>query len=319
MSLATELQKNAQTAPPESGSTLAHDDRVTGSSLTSGGDRGLGRLRRLTSAIGDSRIGIVEVIAIIVLGLAALAALWPTLLTSVDPLTGNPADRLLPPGAEHLFGTDHLGRDVFARTVHGSAQTLSASLAAVAIGVGVGVVLGLLSGFFSGVVDAIFMRTVDVLQAVPGLLLSMAVITALGFGTLNVAVAVGVAAVPSFARLTRAEVIRWRSTEFVRAARADGLSAASVLARHILPQVRGPIGALLALEFGSAVLAVSALSFLGFGAPPPQPEWGLLVSEGRDFLAAAWWMTTFPGLVVAAVVLAANRLSHAVNSEREFR
>ncbi|MGO2862478.1 MAG: ABC transporter permease, partial [Brevibacterium sp.] len=113
--------------------------------------------------------------------------------------------------------------------------------------------------------------------------------------------------------------IRWRASEFVRAARADGLSTPSVLARHILPQVRGSIGALVALEFGSAVLAVSALSFLGFGAPPPQPEWGLLVSEGRDFLAAAWWMTTFPGLVVAAVVLAANRLAHVLNSEKEFR
>ncbi|WP_434591973.1 ABC transporter permease [Brevibacterium sp. 1718] len=312
MSLVTELQKNDQIAPTGPGADRPHEDRVPGGGTP-------GRLRRLTSAVGSTRIGIVEVIAIIVLGLAALAAVWPTLLTSVDPLTGNPTDRLLAPSAEHVFGTDQLGRDVFARTIHGSAQTLSASLAAVLIGVGAGVLIGLLSGFFTGVLDAVFMRTVDVLQAVPGLLLSMAVITALGFGTLNVAVAVGVAAVPSFARLTRAEVIRWRSTEFVRAARADGLSAASVLARHILPQVRGPIGALLALEFGSAVLAVSALSFLGFGAPPPQPEWGLLVSEGRDFLAAAWWMTTFPGLVVAAVVLAANRLSHAVNSEKEFR
>ncbi|GGC43407.1 ABC transporter permease [Brevibacterium sediminis] len=312
MSLVTELQKNDQIAPTGPGADRPHEDRVPGGGTP-------GRLRRLTSAVGSTRIGIVEVIAIIVLGLAALAAVWPTLLTSVDPLTGNPTDRLLAPSAEHVFGTDQLGRDVFARTIHGSAQTLSASLAAVLIGVGAGVLIGLLAGFFTGVLDAIFMRTVDVLQAVPGLLLSMAVITALGFGTLNVAVAVGVAAVPSFARLTRAEVIRWRSTEFVRAARADGLSAASVLARHILPQVRGPIGALLALEFGSAVLAVSALSFLGFGAPPPQPEWGLLVSEGRDFLAAAWWMTTFPGLVVAAVVLAANRLSHAVNSEKEFR
>jgi peptide/nickel transport system permease protein len=308
MSLAVELQKTNQTK------TAAGTEGTEATGVTE-----VGTLRRLSSAVAGTRLGVIEIIAIIVLGLAALAALWPGLLSSVDPLTGNPADRLLPPSAEHVFGTDHLGRDVISRTIHGSAQTLSASLAAVAIGVGAGVLLGLLSGFFTGVVDAIFMRTVDVLQAVPGLLLSMAVITALGFGTLNVAVAVGVAAVPSFARLTRAEVIRWRSTEFVRAARADGLSTVDVLARHILPQVRGPIGALVALEFGSAVLAVSALSFLGFGAPPPAPEWGLLVSEGRDFLAAAWWMTTFPGLVIAAVVLAANRLSHAVNSEKGFR
>lgn len=280
--------------------------------------RSLGRTIGALSGRLTGRWGAIDLLALAVLLLAALAALAPTLLTGVDPLTGDPAVRLLPPSLEHIFGTDHLGRDVLARTVHGSAQTLSASLAAVAIGVGAGVALGLLAGFFAGLVDPVLMRIVDVLQAVPGLLLSMAVITALGFGTLNVALAVGVAAIPSFARLTRGEVMRWRSTEFVRAARADGLGWTAVLLRHIVPHVRGPIIALLALEFGSAVLAVSALSFLGFGAPPPQPEWGLLVSEGRDFLASAWWMTTLPGLVVAAVVLAANRLSHALDSEREF-
>ena len=324
MSLAFELQKNSRTAAAER-EAATDGDPATGPSAPLGPDATAsgqssdvapGKARR---GLRIGRLGIVEIIALIVLGLAVLAAFWPSLLTGVDPLTGDPANRLLPPSLEHIFGTDHLGRDVYARTVHGSAQTLSASLAAVLIGVVSGVLVGLISGFFTGVVDAIFMRIIDVLQAVPGLLLSMAVITALGFGTLNVALAVGVAAIPSFARLTRAEVIRWRASEFVRAARADGLSTPSVLARHILPQVRGSIGALVALEFGSAVLAVSALSFLGFGAPPPQPEWGLLVSEGRDFLAAAWWMTTFPGLVVAAVVLAANRLAHVLNSEKEFR
>ncbi|MGO2034875.1 MAG: ABC transporter permease [Brevibacterium sp.] len=324
MSLAFELQKNSRTAAAER-EAATDGDLTTGPSAPlgpdttasgQGSDVATGKVRR---GLYLGRLGIVEIIALIVLGLAVLAAFWPSLLTGVDPLTGDPANRLLAPSLEHIFGTDHLGRDVYARTVHGSAQTLSASLAAVLIGVVSGVLVGLISGFFTGVVDAIFMRIIDVLQAVPGLLLSMAVITALGFGTLNVALAVGVAAIPSFARLTRAEVIRWRASEFVRAARADGLSTPSVLARHILPQVRGSIGALVALEFGSAVLAVSALSFLGFGAPPPQPEWGLLVSEGRDFLAAAWWMTTFPGLVVAAVVLAANRLAHVLNSEKEFR
>ncbi|MBM6589628.1 ABC transporter permease [Brevibacterium sp. RIT 803] len=318
MSLAMELQKNGQAE------TFGEDVRTEGIGASTpdqkgGNDRQGGNRARGLLRIRGGRLGIIEILALAALALAVLAAFWPTLLTGVDPLTGDPVNRLLPPSLDHIFGTDHLGRDVFSRTVHGSAQTLSASLAAVAIGVISGVVIGLIAGFFTGVLDAIFMRIVDVLQAIPGLLLSMAVITALGFGTINVALAVGVAAIPSFARLTRAEVIRWRSAEFVRAARADGLSTLSVLARHILPQVRGPIGALVALEFGSAVLAVSALSFLGFGAPPPQPEWGLLVSEGRDFLAAAWWMTTFPGLVVAAVVLAANRISHVVNSEKEFR
>lgn len=322
MSLAFELQKNSHAQADLSAASAGErldGSGSTGADSTPGAPTAAPAPEKTRRGLRLGRLGLVDIIAVLVLALAVLAATWPSLLTGVDPLTGDPANRLLPPGLEHIFGTDHLGRDVYARTVHGSAQTLSASLAAVLIGVASGVLIGLIAGFFTGVVDAIFMRIIDVLQAVPGLLLSMAVITALGFGTLNVALAVGVAAIPSFARLTRAEVIRWRASEFVRAARADGLSTPSVLARHILPQVRGSIGALVALEFGSAVLAVSALSFLGFGAPPPQPEWGLLVSEGRDFLAAAWWMTTFPGLVVAAVVLAANRLAHVLNSEKEFR
>lgn len=316
MSLALELQKNGRKKTGELGPASA----PTPVGPRRGGRTRLGAfLRGIRLGGGSSRIGIIEILAIVVLGLAVLAAFWPSLLTATDPLTGDPANRLLPPSPEHIFGTDHLGRDVYARTVYGSAQTLSASLTAIVFGVVAGVLIGLIAGFFIGVIDAVFMRIVDVLQAVPGLLLSMAVITALGFGTINVAFAVGVAVIPSFARLTRAEVIRWRSTEFVRAAGADGLSTPAVLAKHVLPHVAGPVGSLMALEFGSAILAVSALSFLGFGAPPPQPEWGLLVSEGRDYLAAAWWMTTFPGLVVAAVVLAANRISHAVNSEKEFR
>jgi peptide/nickel transport system permease protein len=165
----------------------------------------------------------------------------------------------------------------------------------------------------------VVMRVVDVLLAVPAILLSLALVTALGFGTTHVAIAVGVSRIADFARLMRSEVLRVRSGVYVEAARVSGVRASGVLARHVLPNAFGPVLVLATLSFGTAVLEVSALSFLGFGAVPPTPEWGALVAGGRNFLAGAWWITTFPGLTIAAVVLSANRISRALETETEPR
>jgi len=259
------------------------------------------------------------VLAIAILLTALGWALWPGLFSHADPLLGVPTQALQAPGAQHWFGTDQLGRDLYSRTVYGAGLSLRATLLAVLIALVSGMVLGVLSGFFGGWLDAGLMRVVEVLMAVPALLLAMAVITVLGFGTLNIALAVGLSAVASFARLVRGEVLRWRVSTFVEAASACGVRPWTVIARHILPPVAGPVLALAALEFGSAVLAVSALSFLGFGAPPPQPEWGLLVSEGRNYMVTAWWYTGLPGLVVAAVVIAANQLARALQAQQGVR
>ncbi|MYW06055.1 ABC transporter permease [Streptomyces sp. SID3343] len=248
--------------------------------------------------------------------LVLLAAAVPSLFTSEDPLTGTPRDKLQGPGAQHLFGTDQLGRDVFARVVYGSSLSLRATFVAVAVALVVGGALGLLSGFFGGWLDDVVMRVVDVLQAIPRLLLSLALVTALGFGTTKIAIAVGIASVAGFARVMRAEVLRVRSSVYVEAARASGVRPGGIVARHVLPNASGPVLVMAALEFGVAILSVSALSFLGFGAPPPTPEWGVLVSDGRNFVATAWWLTTFPGLVIAATVLSANRISRALDGER---
>lgn len=186
---------------------------------------------------------------------------------------------------------------------------------AVLVALVAGSVLGLLAGFRGGALDSAIMRCVDVLLAIPSILLSLALVTALGFGTTNVAIAVGVANLAQFARLMRAEVLRVRTGVFVEAARAGGVRWTGVLGRHVLPNALGPVLALATLTFGTAVLEVSALSFLGYGATPPTPEWGSLVAGGRGFLATAWWMTTFPGLTVAAVVLSANRLSRAIEGD----
>ncbi|WP_082516324.1 ABC transporter permease [Cellulomonas sp. Leaf395] len=239
-------------------------------------------------------------------------ALVPELFTAADPLVGVPADKLSPPSAEHWFGTDNLGRDLYARTVHGTGLSLQAALLALGLGLVAGAVMGLVAGYFGGVVDSVLMRTTDVLLAIPGLLLSLAVVTALGFGTLKVAIAVGVAEVATFARVMRAEVLRVRTTTYVEAAVLAGARRSAVLARHVLPNAAAPILVLATVQLGVIVLAVSSLSFLGFGAVPPTPEWGSLVAEGRNYLSVAWWFTTLPGLVIAALVLAANRLGRVL-------
>src|SRR5690606_5149507 len=176
------------------------------------------------------------------------------------PINGVPAERLRGPSAEHWFGTDHLGRDVYARVVHGSSLTLRATLVAVLVGLVTGSLLGLLAGYVGGWVDDVISRVVDVMLAIPGLVLSLAIVTALGFGTINVAIAIGVANVAGFARVMRAEVLRISSFGYVEAGRASGSTWWSVLLRHVLPNAAGPVLSLSALEFGTAILAVSSLS-----------------------------------------------------------
>ncbi|WP_019663214.1 ABC transporter permease [Rhodococcoides fascians] len=266
------------------------------------------RRRRVRSLVKNIWLAL----SVVVLVLAVGFALFPSLFASGDPLKGTPADKLQGPSAAHWFGTDNIGRDLYTRVVHGAGLSLTATLFAVAIALVAGSLIGLLAGAVGGVVDAILMRIVDVLLSIPALLLSLALVTALGFGTRNVAIAVGVSLVANFARVMRSEVLRVRQSLYVEAAYASGVRWYDVFGRHILRNSYGPVIALAAVEFGQAVLAVSALSFLGFGAVPPTPEWGSLISEGRSFLATAWWMTTLPGLVIVAVVLSAHRVGHAI-------
>jgi len=249
-------------------------------------------------------------LAIVVVVLAVLWAVIPGVFAPGDPLTGTPADKLLPPSAAHWFGTDTLGRDLFGRVVHGAVHSLSGALIAVTVGLGFGTLIGAIAGAVGGVLDDVLMRVVDVLLAIPGLLLSLSVIILLGFGTVNAAIAVGLGSIAAFARLMRAEVARVRRTEYVEAAYGSGATFSAVLRRHVLPNSLTPIVALAALQFGTAILAISTLGFLGYGAPPPTPEWGLLIAEGRNYIGTAWWLTALPGLVVVAVVLSANRISH---------
>ncbi|MFB9954543.1 ABC transporter permease [Cellulomonas denverensis] len=241
-----------------------------------------------------------------------LSALAPGWFTSADPYATAPADKLLPPSAAHLFGTDELGRDLFSRVLHGGALTIQATALAIGIALVGGLGLGVLSGFVGGWVDAAVMRVVDVLLAIPGLLLALAIVTAVGFGTVPVAVAVGIGIIPGFARTTRAEVLRIKTLPYVEAARTGGGSWGRVLLRHVLPNSWGPVAVLAVLDFGAAIIAVAALSFLGFGAQPPAAEWGTLISSGRNYLVTSPWLSLLPGLFVGLLVLALNHLARTV-------
>jgi peptide/nickel transport system permease protein len=255
------------------------------------------------------------VLALIVIALVIVAGVAPSVFTSLDPLLGVPQDYLSAPSAAHWFGTDEIGRDLFTRVVYGASLSLQAAVLAILLGLVLGTILGLLAGYIGGWLDDVVMRIVDVLLAIPALLLSLAMVTGLGFGTVHVAIAVGTTTIASFARVMRSEVLTIRHAVYVEAARATGARWFTVLRRHVLPHAWGPVLVLATLEFGMAILAVSALSFLGYGAPPPAPEWGALIADGRDYLATSWWLCTAPGLVVVATVLAINRLSRMLDGE----
>lgn len=250
------------------------------------------------------------------IAIVAVAAIAPQLFATFDPLAQDAYSRLLPPSAEHPFGTDEYGRDQFTRTVYGTSESLQAAVVAVLIGLFVGSFIGLIAGAVRGVVDTVLMRVIDVMLAVPSLIIALAIVTALGRGTINIAIAIGITSVASFARLMRSEVLRVRNLPYVEAAAFAGHGFAYRLFRHVIPNASGSVLAAATLEIGSAILGVAALSFLGFGAPPPTPEWGALVAAGRAFLTGHWWLTTIPGFVIVLSVLSVYRIGRSFNKGR---
>lgn len=243
-------------------------------------------------------------------------AIAPGLFTSASPFAGEPSHSFAGPSLEHPFGTDRLGRDLFARAVYGARTTLTATLLAVVIAFVVGTAIGLVAGYAGRLADNVAMRVIDVFLAIPSLLLAMVVVTVLGYSTVNIAIAVGISSIAVFARVMRSEVIAVARADYVRAASRLGVGHWGVLVRHVLPNSLGGVLALAALQVGMAILAVAELGFLGYGATPPDPEWGLLVAEGRDYLAAYPWISILPGLALALVVMATHRISTSFRRDR---
>jgi len=267
----------------------------------------LARLRRLQPGL---------VLSWVIVAIVVLWAVAPQLFSTYNPVQGVPTEKLQAPSLLHLLGTDALGRDLFARIVHGAVHSLTGAFVAVTVGLIVGTSLGLVAASVGGIVEDAIMRLIDVLLSIPGLLLMLSIIILLGFGTVNAAIAVGITSIAAFARLSRSEVVRVRRSDYVEAAFGSGGTFLAVLWRHVLPNSLTSVLAFAALQFGSAILQISTLGFLGYGAPPPTPEWGLLIAEGRNYISTAWWLTTAPGIVVVITVLAANRISRSLGKVR---
>ncbi|NTD89355.1 ABC transporter permease [Agrobacterium tumefaciens] len=254
------------------------------------------------------RIPLTVALSFAIIALVVAWSLAPGLFTSHSPVVGVPTDKLLGPSLAHWFGTDHLGRDVYARVVYGTSSSVSSALVAVVIGVFAGGLIGLLAGFLGGWVDITLARLVDVLLAIPKFLLAVIVVTAIGFETINAAIATGVSAVAVFARVTRAEVIKTRQATFVEASYLLGGSRWFILLRHVLPNASRSVLPLAVLQFGESILVIASLAFLGYGDPPPASDWGLLISIGKDYLK--WpWLVYAPAFVTIATVLSVNRIS----------
>jgi peptide/nickel transport system permease protein len=247
----------------------------------------------------------------IILGLVLVAVLAP-LLAVASPYAQTLSDRLLPPSARHLFGTDGLGRDIFSRVVFGARVTLTIALLVAAISTPLGVLIGIVAGYLGGAVDEILMRLADVFLAFPRLILAIAFAAALGPGVENAILAIAIAQWPSYARLARAETLNVKNNEYIQAMRVLGAGKLTIMAGHILPLTLSSIIVRMSLDMGTIILTAAGLGFLGLGAQPPMPEWGLMVADGRQFLVDQWWVSTLPGLAILVVVMGFNLLGDGI-------
>lgn len=263
------------------------------------------------------------------LGLAILVAflagaVLAPLLTTFDPVKPNFGNAFQRPSSVHILGTDELGRDVFARILYGSRISLMIGFISVFIGVSVGVPVGALSGYYGGKFDLIVQRLIDIMIAFPGILLAIVIVTMLGTGVENVMLATGIASIPIYTRQVRGSVLAVKELRFVAAAKVLGISNAKIILRHILPNCMGPLVVQSTFQVATAILWAAGLGFLGLGAQPPDPEWGAMLSKGREFIRTAHHLTTSPGLAILLMVLGFNLLGDGLRDaldpkSRKFR
>jgi peptide/nickel transport system permease protein len=240
-------------------------------------------------------------------------AIFANQITSYDPTSTNPRVSLAPPGEQHTLGADFMGRDVFSRIVYGARISLAVAIGATTLGCLIGVTIGLLSGFFGGWVDLIAQRLIDIMQALPLLVMALIMAASLGPSLTNTIIAIAIPLVPNVARVIRSNTLALREMPFVEAARAIGMSEARIAVQHVLPNTLAPLIVLGTAQFGSAILVESALAFLGLGVPEPHPSWGRMLSESAaEYVRTAPWLVIFPGIAISLVVFGTNLLGDAI-------
>ena len=250
----------------------------------------------------------VAVLGLVIVVLYILIAIFAPVLAPYDPIKQDLANMLQKPSAEHLFGTDEVGRDILSRIIYGARISMKVGFYAVGVAFLIGVPLGIFAGFYGGKVDLIIMRAMDVLLAFPGILLSIVFVSVLGPNLDNAILSVGIYTVPNFARMARGEALTLRSSEFAEAARAMGASNTRIIFSHILINIVSPLIVMATLSFGTAIITTAGMGFLGIGAQPPTPEWGAMLSSGRQYLLVAPHATTYTGLAIMFLVLGLNLL-----------
>jgi peptide/nickel transport system permease protein len=248
-----------------------------------------------------------------IMAIFVFAAVFAGFLTQYDPVSTNSALSLAPPGAAHIFGCDFMGRDIYSRIIFGARISLVVGIGSAGLGCAVGVALGLASGYVGGWVDLIIQRLVDVMQALPVLILALVMAAALGPALDNTIVAISIPLIPYSARVIRSNTLALREMPYVEAARAVGMSEFRIAVRHVLPNTLAPLIVLATAQLGSAILVESSLSFLGLGIPEPHPSWGRMLSESAaEYVRTAPWLVIFPGVAISLVVFGTNLLGDAL-------
>jgi peptide/nickel transport system permease protein len=255
------------------------------------------------------RLGVISLGVVVAYVLCALFAPW---LAPYDPFEINPPESLEPPSKDHWLGNDELGRDLASRLIYGARISLAFGVVTTAIAAVMGIILGVVAGYYGGAVDNLIMRLVDLLLAFPEILLAIAVVSVLGPGTGNAMIAIGIHSVPMFSRTVRAQTLLIREQDYTQAARSLGSPGWRIIWRHILPNAIAPVIVLAALRIATAILAASTLSFLGLGVQKPTPEWGAILSSGRNHLRTAPHLMLYPGIALSVVVIAFSSLGDAM-------
>lgn len=269
--------------------------------------------RRYAAALWRDKV---TLFAVVMLGLLLLAAFFPALVAPHDPLSQSLSLRNSPPmtpavdgGLPHLLGTDPLGRDLLSRLIFGSRVSLAVGFSGVIVSGTIGVLLGVTAGYLRGWVDDLIMRTVDLMMGLPFLVLAIFVLHVIGGGLVNIVAILALIRWPLYARVSRGLTLTLSETSIVEAARSIGGNRRRIIFRHLLPNLASPMLVLATLELARLILAEASLSFLGLGIQPPQPSWGLMISDGRPYIRDAWWVITFPGVAILLTALSANLLA----------